>query len=78
MKLKKFNDGYLTLTFSVEEFKCFAEFLRASTSVLADYRKGVLEIDIDGFKSTLDVFDSLSVGNSFEIRHFFVDLANVL
>lgn len=78
MKLKNFKDGELTFTFTVEELKCFAQFLHASTSVIVDYRNGVLESDFDEFKARFDDLDALSRGYSFEIRHFIADLANML
>lgn len=76
MKLKNFNDCDLTLTISVDEFKTFAEFLSAVTSVVVDYRNGVFENDYERFKSCLDNLNVLSHGSCFEMRHFFTDLAN--
>lgn len=78
MKLKNFNDGELTFTFTVEELKSFAQFLRASTSVIVDYRNGVIETNFDEFKARFDDFDALSTGYSFDIRHFIADLADML
>lgn len=78
MKLKTFKDGELTFTFTVDELKSFAQFLRASTSVIADYRNGVVESDFDEFKARFDDFDASSTGYSFEIRHFIADLADIL
>lgn len=78
MKLEKFIDDELTLSISLDEFKSFAEFLSAVTNVLVDYRNGLLESDYDEFKDSFDKFRSTSVGTSFDIRHFFTDLADVL
>lgn len=77
MKLKKFFDGELTVSLSVDDCKNLAKFLSTSTSVIVDYRDGFYEYDNDKFIACLDDLIALSKC-SFNMRRFFNDLANAL